>query len=209
MPMFLFVILFGLSMDYHVFILSRIREGVDHGMSTDEAVEHGIKTTAGVVTSAALVMVCVFSSSSPCPLLCRAVRSGLGRPAVLIDATIIRGVLLPASMTACTPGVFTSSSAASSWRTACSEPVDDGHVPRGALAAKIGDHLLALGGGHARLHLDDVLSRNALFGERVARSEDEDHAERCGERYCEPKPKDDGDERTRLNRSSVGSGFGS
>jgi RND superfamily putative drug exporter len=61
MPMFLFVILFGLSMDYHVFILSRIREGVDHGMSTDEAVEHGIKTTAGVVTSAAIVMVLVFS----------------------------------------------------------------------------------------------------------------------------------------------------
>ena len=55
--MFLFVILFGLSMDYHVFILSRIREGIDHGMSTDEAVEHGIKTTAGVVTSAALPMV--------------------------------------------------------------------------------------------------------------------------------------------------------
>ena len=61
MPMFLFVILFGLSMDYHVFIISRIREGVDHGMSTDEAVEHGIKTTAAVVTSAAVVMVLVFS----------------------------------------------------------------------------------------------------------------------------------------------------
>ncbi len=61
MPMFLFVILFGLSMDYHVFIISRIREGVDQGMSTDEAVEHGIKTTAGVVTSAAVVMVLVFS----------------------------------------------------------------------------------------------------------------------------------------------------
>ena len=61
MPMFLFVILFGLSMDYHVFIISRIREGVDHGMSTDEAVEHGIKITAGIVTSAALVMVFVFS----------------------------------------------------------------------------------------------------------------------------------------------------
>ena len=61
MPMFLFVILFGLSMDYHVFIISRIRENVDHGMSTDEAVEHGIKSTAGVVTSAAVVMVLVFS----------------------------------------------------------------------------------------------------------------------------------------------------
>ena len=61
-PLFLFVILFGLSMDYHVFILSRIREAVDRGMSTDDAVAHGIKSTAGVVTSAALVMVAVFGS---------------------------------------------------------------------------------------------------------------------------------------------------
>ena len=57
MPLFLFVILFGLSMDYHVFILTRIREAFDRGMSTDEAVSHGIKTTAGVITSAAVVMV--------------------------------------------------------------------------------------------------------------------------------------------------------
>ena len=61
LPLFLFVILFGLSMDYHVFILSRIREAVDRGMSTDEAVAHGIKQTAGVVTSAAVVMVAVFA----------------------------------------------------------------------------------------------------------------------------------------------------
>ena len=62
MPMFLFVILFGLSMDYHVFIISRIREAFDRGMSTDEAVAHGIKISAGaVVTSAAVVMVLVFS----------------------------------------------------------------------------------------------------------------------------------------------------
>ena len=61
LPIFLFVILFGLSMDYHVFILSRIREAFDHGMTTDDAVAHGIKTTAGVVTSAALVMFGVFS----------------------------------------------------------------------------------------------------------------------------------------------------
>src|SRR3712207_7557403 len=52
-PLFLFVILFGLSMDYHVFILSRIREAVDRGMRTEDAVSHGIKSTAGVVTSAA------------------------------------------------------------------------------------------------------------------------------------------------------------
>jgi uncharacterized membrane protein YdfJ with MMPL/SSD domain len=98
MPMFLFVILFGLSMDYHVFIISRIREGVDHGMSTDEAVEHGIKTTAGVVTSAAIVMVLVFSVFITLSFdLLKQFGVGLAA-AVLIDATIIRAVLLPASM---------------------------------------------------------------------------------------------------------------
>ena len=61
LPLFLFVVLFGLSMDYHVFILSRVREGVDGGMPSDEAVRYGITATAGVVTSAALVMVGVFS----------------------------------------------------------------------------------------------------------------------------------------------------
>ena len=61
LPLFLFVILFGLSMDYHVFIISRIREAVDGGMKTDDAVAHGIKATAGVVTSAAVVMVAVFA----------------------------------------------------------------------------------------------------------------------------------------------------
>ena len=59
-PLMLFVILFGLSMDYHVFILSRIKEAVDRGESTDDAVSHGIKSTAGVVTAAAIVMVGVF-----------------------------------------------------------------------------------------------------------------------------------------------------
>ena len=61
MPLFLFVVLFGLSMDYHVFILSRVREAHDNGMSTEDAVAHGIKATAGVVTSAAIVMVAVFA----------------------------------------------------------------------------------------------------------------------------------------------------
>ena len=59
--MFLFVILFGLSMDYHVFILSRVREAVDRGMRTEDAVAHGIRATAGTVTSAAIVMVAVFA----------------------------------------------------------------------------------------------------------------------------------------------------
>jgi RND superfamily putative drug exporter len=85
-------------MDYHVFIISRIREGVDHGMTTDEAVEHGIKTTAAIVTSAALVMVFVFSVFITLSFdLLKQFGVGLA-VAVLIDATIIRGVLLPASM---------------------------------------------------------------------------------------------------------------
>jgi uncharacterized membrane protein YdfJ with MMPL/SSD domain len=98
MPMFLFVILFGLSMDYHVFIISRIREGHDRGMSSEEAVAHGIKITAGVVTSAAVVMVLVFSVFATLSFdLLKQFGVGLAA-AVLIDATIIRAVLLPASM---------------------------------------------------------------------------------------------------------------
>ena len=61
LPLFLFVILFGLSMDYHVLILSRVRESYESGMSTDDAVAHGIRATASVVTSAAVVMVAVFA----------------------------------------------------------------------------------------------------------------------------------------------------
>src|SRR6185437_12557578 len=60
LPLFLFVVLFGLSMDYHVFILARIREAYDSGMSTEDAISHAIKATAGAVTSAAVVMVGVF-----------------------------------------------------------------------------------------------------------------------------------------------------
>ena len=98
LPMFMFVILFGLSMDYHVFILSRIKEAVDRGMSTDDAVAHGIKTTAGVVTSAAVVMVSVFAIFATLSSLDMK-QMGVGlAAAILIDATIVRGVLLPASM---------------------------------------------------------------------------------------------------------------
>jgi RND superfamily putative drug exporter len=98
LPLFLFVILFGLSMDYHVFILSRVREAYDRGMSSDDAVAHGIKTTAGVVTSAAVVMVAVFAIFATLSSL-EFKQMGVGLAvAVLIDATIIRGVLLPATM---------------------------------------------------------------------------------------------------------------
>jgi uncharacterized membrane protein YdfJ with MMPL/SSD domain len=98
LPIFMFVILFGLSMDYHVFIISRIREARDRGLSTEDAVGHGIKTTAGVVTSAALVMVGVFSIFVTLPIL-DVKQAGFGlAAAVLIDATIVRAVLLPSTM---------------------------------------------------------------------------------------------------------------
>ena len=97
-PLFMFVVLFGLSMDYHVFILSRVREAYDKGMSTESAVAYAIKNTAGVVTSAALVMVGVFSIFGTLSFI-QFKQMGVGLAfAVLLDATIIRGVLLPATM---------------------------------------------------------------------------------------------------------------
>jgi uncharacterized membrane protein YdfJ with MMPL/SSD domain len=99
LPLFLFVILFGLSMDYHVFIVSRIKEAVDGGMRTDEAVRHGIKSTAGVVTSAAVVMVAVFAIFGSLRMV-EFKQMGVGLAvAVLLDATLVRAVLLPAAMT--------------------------------------------------------------------------------------------------------------
>ena len=98
LPMFLFVVLFGLSMDYHVFILSRIKELHDGGHSTEEAISRGIRRTAGTVTSAAIIMVAVFGIFGTLKLIMmKQLGVGLGI-AVLIDATIIRGVLLPAAM---------------------------------------------------------------------------------------------------------------
>jgi uncharacterized membrane protein YdfJ with MMPL/SSD domain len=98
LPLFLFVILFGLSMDYHVFILSRVREAYAGGMSTTEAIRHGISSTAGTVTSAAFVMVFVFAVFITLSFIdFKEMGFGLAF-AVLIDATIIRAVLLPASM---------------------------------------------------------------------------------------------------------------
>jgi RND superfamily putative drug exporter len=98
LPLFLFTVLFGLSMDYHVFIISRIRELVDGGLSTAEAVDRGIRTTASTVTSAALVMVAVFAIFATLSTL-DIKQMGVGLAvAVILDATIIRGVLLPATM---------------------------------------------------------------------------------------------------------------
>jgi RND superfamily putative drug exporter len=98
LPLFLFTVLFGLSMDYHVFILSRVRELVDNGASTEEAVSRGIRTTASTVTAAAAVMVAVFAIFASLRTL-DIKQMGIGLAvAVLVDATLIRGVLLPATM---------------------------------------------------------------------------------------------------------------
>ncbi|MFI8180266.1 MMPL family transporter [Actinacidiphila glaucinigra] len=98
LPLFLFVILFGLSMDYHVFVVSRIREARMRGLTTQGAIRHGITTTAGVVTSAAVIMVAVFAIFGTLSMQSMK-QMGVGlAAAVLIDATVIRGVLLPAVM---------------------------------------------------------------------------------------------------------------
>jgi RND superfamily putative drug exporter len=97
-PLFMFAVLFGLSMDYHVFILTRVRELYDKGMTTEAAVASAVKSTAGVVTSAAVVMVSVFAVFGTLSFVMFK-QMGLGLAfAVLLDATLIRGVLLPATM---------------------------------------------------------------------------------------------------------------
>jgi putative drug exporter of the RND superfamily len=99
LPLFLFVVLFGLSMDYHVFVVTRIREAVRQGVPTREAVRQGITRSAGVVTSAAIVMVGVFSIFGTLSTLdMKQLGVGLAA-AILIDATVIRAVVLPSLMT--------------------------------------------------------------------------------------------------------------
>jgi RND superfamily putative drug exporter len=99
LPLFLFVVLFGLSMDYHVFVVSRIREAVDRGLTTREAVAQGITGSAGVVTSAAIVMVAVFAIFATLSTIdMKQLGVGLAA-AILLDATIIRAVVLPSLMT--------------------------------------------------------------------------------------------------------------
>ncbi|WP_168219580.1 MMPL family transporter [Kitasatospora sp. MMS16-BH015] len=98
-PLFLFVILFGLSMDYHVFVVSRIKEAHDRGLATRAAVAYGIRSTAGVVSSAAIIMVAVFGVFGTLSMQSMK-QMGVGLAvAVLVDATVIRGVLLPSVMT--------------------------------------------------------------------------------------------------------------
>jgi RND superfamily putative drug exporter len=97
-PLFMFVFLFGLSMDYHVFLLSRISELRSRGASTHDAVVGGVSSSAGVITSAALIMVAVFSIFATLSLI-QLKMLGVGLAvAVLIDATVVRGILVPASL---------------------------------------------------------------------------------------------------------------
>ena len=98
MPLFLFAVLFGLSMDYHMLLLSRVKEAYQRGSSNEESVSMSIKATAALITSAALVMVLVFGAFSTSRILFfKQIGVGLG-VAILIDATVIRAILLPASM---------------------------------------------------------------------------------------------------------------
>jgi RND superfamily putative drug exporter len=98
LPLFLFSILFGLSMDYHVFLLSRIREHFDQTGDNGESVAHGLRTTGGLITGAAIIMVAVFGGFAAGNLVMLQ-QMGFGLAvAVLIDATIVRSILVPASM---------------------------------------------------------------------------------------------------------------
>ena len=97
-PLFTFVFLFGLSTDYHVFILSRVRERYDQGMTTADALTSGIASSAGVVTSAAVIMVAVFSIFATLSFVdIKTLGVGLA-VAVLVDATAVRGILVPAAI---------------------------------------------------------------------------------------------------------------
>ena len=97
-PVFLFAVLFGLSMDYHVFLLSRIREFYDQTGDNEESIARGVKSTAGLITGAAMIMVAVFSVAAAADMVMfQQVGMGLA-VAIFLDATIIRSVLVPATM---------------------------------------------------------------------------------------------------------------
>ena len=98
LPLFLFVVLFGLSMDYHVFILSRVKELHDQGVTTDESIRLAVTRTAGTVTSAAIIMVAVFGLFATLSLIMMQQMGFSLAVAVLLDATVVRAVLAPSTM---------------------------------------------------------------------------------------------------------------
>ena len=98
LPLFMFSILFGLSMDYHVFMLSRIKENYDETGSADDSVAFGLRKTASIITGAALIMVAVFGGFALGDIaFFQSMGFGLGA-AVLIDATVVRSILVPSIM---------------------------------------------------------------------------------------------------------------
>ena len=97
-PLFLFSILFGLSMDYHVFLLSRIRERYDETGDNNGAVAYGLRSTAELITGAALIMVVVFGAFATGETIVNQLMGFGLAVAVLLDATLVRSVLVPASM---------------------------------------------------------------------------------------------------------------
>ena len=124
MPLFLFSVLFGLSMDYHVFVVSRIREAHDRGLPTTEAVAHGIRTSAGVVTSAAVIMVAVFAVFATLSMTTFK-QLGVGLAvAILLDATVVRAVLLPSVLTVLGDRTWWFPGAGSSTGGPAAEPVE-------------------------------------------------------------------------------------
>ena len=135
MPLFLFSLLFGLSMDYQVFLLSRIKERYDETGDTREAVAHGLGRTAGIITGAAAIMVCVFGGMATGELVMFQ-QMGFGLAvAVLIDATVVRTIIVPAAMNCwasatgtCRPGCAGSRTSASK-ATPTSAPVPEGAAP--------------------------------------------------------------------------------
>jgi RND superfamily putative drug exporter len=98
LPLMLFAILFGLSMDYQVFMISRIRERYLQTRDNDEAVAYGLRATAGLITGAALIMVAIFSGFAAGEMVPTA-QFGFGMAvAILLDSTVVRSVLVPATM---------------------------------------------------------------------------------------------------------------
>ena len=129
-PLFLFSVLFGLSMDYHVFLLSRIRERFDQTHDNTESVAHGLRATAGLITGAALIMVAVFGGFASGDIVSNQ-QVGFGLAvAVLLDATIVRTVLVPSSMRLLGNANWYLPSFLSWLRTYASSPLEPPRPPR-------------------------------------------------------------------------------
>ena len=139
-PLFLFVILFGLSMDYHVFILSRVRELHDRGMKTEDAVREGIASTASTVTSAAIVMVGVFACFATLDFLdLKELGVGLA-VAVLIDATIVRASFCPHRCESSATGTGTCRSGSSGSRVSARRKMRQPASPRSTRKTRLRRH---------------------------------------------------------------------